>query len=120
MQTVKNGDCVYLGDGVFGHVSNVYTDAHGYEKVQCLLDDSEEYIYKSIPIELVKVIPTLTFANERVVLTKVKPGVLVQAVDTGEFHHIVRLVTALSGYIYIQTTISDSITHAPDDLTYIG
>jgi hypothetical protein len=51
---------------------------------------------------------------------QIKPGCLVQSVDTGHFHHIVRLFTAESGEIYIQTTISDSITHAPDDLIYIG
>jgi hypothetical protein len=72
------------------------------------------------PIGTLVYLPQLIFYNRKLGVDQIKPGCLVQVVDTGHFHHIVRFVTAESGEIYIQTTISDSITYAPDDLTYIG
>jgi preprotein translocase subunit YajC len=119
MQKVKTGDRIYLGDGVFGYATCIAKDLDGFEKVQCLLDDSEDYSYKTIPIELVRVIPTLAFANEEVTLIKVKPGTLVQIVG-GHFCHITRLTTSKMGEIYIETTDSQYITYAPSELYFIG
>ena len=97
---------------------NKIFDEDGETKIRYSTDDS--YSLKTTYASLATIIPSLKFSNDEYSLTRVKPGCLVQAVDTGHFHHIVRLVTAQSGEIYIQTTISDSITHAPEDLKFIG
>ena len=117
MKHGKVGDVVFLGDDVFGIVHKIF-DEGGETKIRYSTDDS--YSLKTTYASLATIIPSLKFSNDEYSLTRVKPGCLVQAVDTGHFHHIVRLVTAQSGEIYIQTTISDSITHAPIDLTFIG
>ena len=117
MKHGKVGDVVFLGDDVFGIVHKIF-DEGGETKIRYSTDDS--YSLKTTYASLATIIPSLKFSNDEYSLTRVKPGCLVQAVDTGHFHHIVRLVTAQSGEIYIQTTISDSITHAPEDLKFIG
>mgnify|MGYP000210899574 FL=1 len=114
---IKANDRVLTPSMTFGRV--IYTDRTNGDGVALIEIDADNYPIE-YKLDALVYIPELEFWNCVLGVDKIKPGCLVQAVDTGHFHHIVRLVTAESGEIYIQTTISDSITHAPEDLTFIG
>jgi hypothetical protein len=114
---IKVNDRVLTPSGAVGLVTHVFLDI---QKWIAVVEVGTNYCEIHYPVGALVYIPQLQFWNGIFGVDQIKPGCLVQVVDTGHFHHIVRFVTAESGEIYIQTTISDSITYAPDDLTYIG